>query len=211
MFRVVADLLTKQQATVDIIVVAGCSAIYVVASLFQLPIGWIVIFVFCVLTLYILGVLSRRKHTWRDYGIRADNFLQAGWRVGCWTVGAALALVIVSLSLGNTFSRPELLWLLPLYPLWGVVQQFIYQGILHRALMTCISRPNRALVVNSVLFAAVHAADWRVVCLTFVGGLCWSWFYQRWPNIWVLGISHGLLGAVAYPLLLGQNTLEHVF
>lgn len=204
-------LLTKKQAIVDIVVVAGCSAGYVLASLLGLPIGWIVLIVVGILTLYCLFVLRRRPDTWRDYGFRADNFWDAGWRVGCWTVVAALVLIVVSLSLGNTFSRPEMLLLLPLYPLWGIVQQFVFQGILHRALMTCIASRNLALLINSSLFAVVHIQDWRVVGLTFVAGLCWSWFYQRWPNLWVLGISHGLLGGIAYPLLLGQNTLEQVF
>jgi hypothetical protein len=204
-------LLTKQQATVDIVVVGGCSVAYVVASLFRIPISWNVSIVVCILTLYFLIVLRRRNDTWRDYGIRADNLWDAGWRVGLWTFAAALVLVIASLSVGNTFSRPELLLLLPLYPLWGIVQQFIFQGILHRALMTRLSNPNLALFINSVLFAAVHVLDWRVVCLTFVAGLCWSWFYQRWPNIWVLGISHGLLAGLAYPLFLGRNTLEDLF
>ncbi len=208
---VVADLLTKRQATSDICVVSGCSAVYIVASVRGLPIGWIVTIVVGMLTVYFLCVLRPRSDTWRDYGFRADNFWQAGWRVGVWTLGAAVVLVLVSRSLGNSFSRPELLLLLPLYPVWGILQQFVFQGILHRALMICITRRNLALLTNSVMFAAVHIEDWRVVGLTLVAGLCWSWFYQRWPNIWVLGISHGLLGGLAYPLLLGQNTLEHVF
>jgi membrane protease YdiL (CAAX protease family) len=204
-------LLTKHDATTDIIVVSGTSAAYVVASLLGLPIGWTVSFVAGILTLYLVCVLRRRSETWRDYGVRVDNFREAAWRVGCWTLVAALLILMASLALGNTISRPELLLLLPLYPLWGILQQFIFQGILHRALMTCIVNRNMALLVNSLLFAAVHLSDWRVVALTFPAGLCWSWFYQRWPNIWVLGISHGLLGGLAYPLLLGQNTLQQVF
>ncbi len=204
-------MLTGRQARIDILVVAGSSIGYVMTSLAGVPVGWSVSIVTGILVLYYACVLRRRQTPWRDYGFRADNIREAGWRVGCWTLGATGLLVLVAGLLGNTFSRPELLLLLPLYPLWGILQQFVFQGILHRALLTCLDSRQLALLINSVLFALVHVSDGRVVGLTFVAGLCWSWFYQRWPNLWVLGISHGVLGAVAYPLLLGQNTLERIF
>jgi membrane protease YdiL (CAAX protease family) len=113
--------------------------------------------------------------------------------------------------LGNSLNRPELLLLLLLYPLWGVVQQFVFQGILHRAVLHCVDCRNVALFVTTVLFAAVHVPDWRIVGLTLVAGFGWSWFFQRCPNLWVLGVSHGVLGGLTYPLLLGRNTLEQIF
>lgn len=204
-------MLTKKQAAFDVLVVAGCSSAYVVASLLHVPIGWIIPVVVCVLICYLLFVLGRRSQTWRDYGLRSDNLAAAAWRIGCWTLVAAGLIVAWAIHRDNSLVRPELLILLPLYPLWGLVQQFIFQGILHRALLVMIPSRSVALTVNSVAFASVHVADWPVVALTFVAGFCWSWFYQRWPNIWVLGVSHGVLAGLTYPLLLSENPLERFF
>lgn len=202
---------TPRQAATDIAVVAGVSIAHGVASLAGLPVGWIVSGVGVVLTAYVLFVLRRRKEPWRAYGFRADNLRQAGWRVGLWTGAVAILIILASRALGNSLDRPELLLLLPLYPLWGILQQFVFQGIVHRALLRLIDQRNVALGISAILFATVHIPFWPVVGLTLGGGLCWSWFYQRWPNLWVLGISHGVLGSLAYSLLLGRNTLEQVF
>ena len=46
--------------------------------------------------------------------------------------------------------------------------------------------------------------------LTFVGGLVWSALFVRHPNVLALGISHGILATLAYPLLLGTNPLDGI-
>jgi membrane protease YdiL (CAAX protease family) len=205
------DMLTKQQAMTDILVVGGCCLGYVAATLAGLPLGWIILLVVTTLTAYVFVELRRRKLDWHALGFRTDNLRTAAARVGLWTAIAASALVAVAVLLGNSLNRPELLLLLPLYPLWGVLQQFVFQGILHRAVLRCVDCRHSALLVTTLLFAAVHVPDWRIVGLTLIAGLCWSWFYQRWPNVWVLGVSHGLLGGLTYPLLLGRNTLAQFF
>jgi hypothetical protein len=40
------------------------------------------------------------------------------------------------------------------------------------------------------------------VLLTFVAGVVWSLLYRRWPNVRPLALSHSVLAAVAYPVLL---------
>ena len=201
---------SRKQAALDILVVAGCSLMYIAASLLGVPILWIIRLVVGVVGLYIIGVLRIRDDRWRDYGVRVDNLWAAGWRVGIWTALSALSIGVLSRALGTQLDGNEWFLALFLYPFWGLVQQFVFQGILHRALLVWIWNRNRACLVNSLIFAGVHIADLRVVGLTLVAGCCWSWFYQRWPNVWVLGISHGLLGGLAYRLLLNVRIGEHL-
>lgn len=198
----------KRRALLDAVVVLGCSAAYLAADLAGLPIGWIIPVVVAVLAGYGLLVLRRRGETWREFGLRLDNLGAAGWRVGCFTLAAAAAMIVAAMVHKRPVWRPELAVMLPLYPLWGLVQQFIFQGILHRALLVLLPNRTAALVVNSLAFGLVHVSDPRVAGLTAAAGAVWSWFYQRWPNIWVLGVSHGILAALAYPLLLDENPVE---
>ena len=43
------------------------------------------------------------------------------------------------------------------------------------------------------------------MALTLVAGLAFTWIYETYGNLWAVGIVHGLLGALAYYAVLGQN------
>ncbi len=106
---------------------------------------------------------------------------------------------------------PELLILVPLYPIWGIIQQFIFQGILHRRLQQVSGSDWVAILATSLIFAAIHIADLRITGLVMIAGLYWSWSFSRTPNLWTLGVSHGVLAVLAYYLLLGEQTLQKIF
>jgi hypothetical protein len=46
-----------------------------------------------------------------------------------------------------------------------------------------------------------------LVALTAVAGTGWSILHLRWPNVLALGLSHGVLAALTYPLLLEGDPL----
>ena len=52
-----------------------------------------------------------------------------------------------------------------------------------------------------------HAPDWPIMALTLPVGLLSIEHYRRWPNLWVLGTAHALLGTFAYYFLLGRDPL----
>jgi len=43
--------------------------------------------------------------------------------------------------------------------------------------------------------------------ITFVGGLIWAFVYQRYPNLWALGLSHGFMTFVLV-MSVPQNALR---
>ncbi|MFQ5747893.1 MAG: type II CAAX prenyl endopeptidase Rce1 family protein [Planctomycetota bacterium] len=112
-----------------------------------------------------------------------------------------------ALGNGRPLASSELALLLPLYPLHGVAQQFVFQGILNRRLTTLFGRPFPTACATAAAFALVHFGSPVLMALTFPAGLAWSLLYQRRPNLWALGLSHGILAALAYPLVLGENPL----
>lgn len=92
-------------------------------------------------------------------------------------------------------------------PLWGVVQQYVLQGFIYRrvrllmvdetAFRHITERQIRAaILVTAVVFALVHLPNLTLSLLTFAAALLWSWVYERAPNLWALGLSHGLLSLV---------------
>jgi membrane protease YdiL (CAAX protease family) len=117
-------------------------------------------------------------------GVAMGIFVWIGWRAG-------------SLHLYDPFLQGLLV-----FPLSGIAQQTILQGIVHRRLreMLCTSRNGSkgstrwiAIGLTGVLFCLLHAPNIPLMGLTLVGGLIWSWVYDRAPNLLILGISHGMI------------------
>lgn len=96
---------------------------------------------------------------------------------------------------------------LVIVPLWGIVQQYVLQGFIYRRVRMLmvddrsLKRPmdqqvRYAILVTAAIFAFVHLPNLTLSLLTFTAALLWSWVYERAPNLWVLGFSHGLLSLV---------------
>ena len=205
-----AEGVTRAQAGTDVTVVLGCAAFYVVAANAEIGGAWLIAGVGLIFALYAVLVLARRGEGLRDFGLGRDNLCAAARHVGAWTAVAGAMILIVALVRGESLFKPELLVMLPLYPLWGVVQQLIFQGLLHRRLLALVDRPGVALVLTSTTFALVHLGSWPLVTLTFLAGLFWSWCFRLYGNVWVLGASHGILAALVYPLVLADNPLSRM-
>lgn len=120
-------------------------------------------------------------------GLGCALFLWIGW----WTE---------SLHLYDQFGRA-----LFLLPVSGIAQQTILQGVLHRRLREWLTPAANvptpragwlAIGLTAALFSLLHAPNGPLMGLTFVGGLVWSWVYDRAPNLLLLGISHGMISLV---------------
>ena len=120
-------------------------------------------------------------------GLACALFLGIGW----WTE---------SLHLYDQFGRA-----LFLLPISGIAQQTLLQGVLHRRLRELLTPIANAptprtrwmgIGLTAVLFSLLHAPNEPLMGLTLVGGLIWSWVYDRAPNLLLLGISHGVVSLV---------------
>ncbi len=148
-----------------------------------------------------LMIYSHRLHheTPQILGFTAHNFVRALKLlilpmiiVGALLMG--IGYFAHSLNFGQRF------WLsLLLLPLWGLTQQYILQGFIYRRLQIILGAEKKSLLIflAALLFALVHAPNLPLMFLTLVGGLIWTWVYERAPNLWALGISHGVMSAIA--------------
>jgi membrane protease YdiL (CAAX protease family) len=142
-------------------------------------------------------------HTW---GLRWDNLAAAAKPAFIVTLFLVLGATGYAFAAGN-FPPARGFWIiLLLYPAWGVAQQFLLNAMLARNLAAIL--PGwAAVLLSAALFAAAHAPDLPVVLLTLPAGALWVLMYRRWPNLWALGIAHGLIGTVVFYGVLGRNPL----
>ncbi len=128
------------------------------------------------------------KHFWRALRLLILPML---------VVGALLFFIgyqAHSLNFGERF------WLsLLVVPFWGLTQQYILQGFIYRRLKRIFPAQNSYIIIliAAVLFALVHAPNLPLMFLTLIGGIVWTWVYACAPNLFVLGLSHGVMSAVA--------------
>ena len=183
---------------------------YVLVSNLGLETRWIFAGAGLVVAGFVWFTYRTGEETWRDFGLRVDNLASAALPIGLTTLIASLAIVIYAIASGASLWRSDLAILLPLYPAWGVVQQLMFQGFLHRRLRVLLRSSSGAVLLTAIFFALTHTGDARLIGLTLVAGLAWSALFVRWPNVWLLGASHGVLAALTYPLLLGDAPLERI-
>ncbi|MEZ4241126.1 MAG: CPBP family glutamic-type intramembrane protease [Myxococcota bacterium] len=161
---------------------------------------------------------------WLAYGavrLRADPTLRDRWGL---RPSAHLRPILVRLvplgaalvPLGATWAAlhgrpllPEALLLsLALYPLWGLVQQWLVQALLVDNVRQLTGATLPWLVaLGAVGFGAVHLQHPVLVVATAVMGGVYVALFQRWRNLWPLAVAHGWLGSLFYPWVLGLDPL----
>lgn len=201
---------TRGQALRDVLFVLALCIAYVVLESLAVPKRWTFAGAGAALAAFGVVCVRRGAESWRDLGLRTDNLVPALGAAGLFTALAAAGIVAFAVLRNVPLWRSDMALLLPLYPVWGIVQQTIFQGVLHRRLHVVLRSAPLEVAVTSAAFALVHWGAVPLVALTLAAGVCWSLLFRRRPNTWALGLSHGVLAALAYPLVLGDAPLGRI-
>lgn len=159
---------------------------------------------------YGLWTATRHPDVVRDWGFTRANLLACARPTAALVGFAAVVMALIGAAQGQL----DPVWTLPvtllLYPLWGLVQQWLVQGVLVRA-MACLpgraSHPVAITLVAATAFGLVHWPYPALMVATVGLGLVATPLYLRHRNLWPLGVAHGWLGALLYHWVLGRNPL----
>ena len=153
-----------------------------------------------VATLFAFMFVSHRLRgeSARDVGFRLDNFGRCVRLLAPPTLLAAALLISVGwLASSISFTRwsggQSILGVPALGVFWGLLQQYALQGFINRRAQAVWGRGWASVFVVALVFGALHLPNPWLTLATFAGGLLWAWVYQREPNLYALGLAHGLM------------------
>lgn len=144
------------------------------------------------------------------WGLTKQGFF-ASLKLSSWFAVPAVAFLIIWGWQADNLPPPAGFWLLFwLYPLYGIAQQFALQGLITKNLRSLFNQtPLRALLAG-MLFAIAHLPNLTLAVLVLPMGFIFALIFEKHRNIWALGIVHGILGALAYCLVLGEDPAKEI-
>ena len=165
-----------------------------------------------------LGYIIYRSKTkpgiTKYWGFRTDSFLSVLKMVLPFGVLAVIACFVVGFYQGTIHISWTLIPILILYPIWGVIQQFLLIGLTAGNLQDMQSfRLQHYLIVfiAALLFGAIHYPFVWLMIGTFVLAIFYGWVYLRERNLYVLGIFHGWLGGIFYYTVMERDPWMELF
>ena len=153
-------------------------------------------------------VLFRMKTTpgiTRVWGFRRAKFVSALTAAILFAVPACAVMIWYGLWKEYWPLPATFLVLLVFYPVWGMAQQFALQALITKNLRGMVPRVSLRAVAAGLLFSVSHFPNFLLMALTLPAGIAFTWIFERKRNIWAIGLVHGLLGALAYYLVLGKD------
>jgi uncharacterized protein len=180
-------------------------------------INWRFPFIVAVIICWGVYIIYRNKteqgilHYW---GFRRDNFCSVAKRVLPYGLAAVFLFFATGIYQGTIHISWTIIPVLILYPLWGMIQQFLLIALTAGNLQH-MSRINLqpAVIITStaLLFGLIHYPyNWLMIG-SFVLALFYGYFYLRERNIYVLGLFHGWLGALFYYTIMERDPFLELF
>ena len=148
------------------------------------------------------------------WGFRTDNFKKVLLMVLPFGLVAVASFFITGYFLGTINITWHIIPILILYPIWGVIQQFLVIGLMAGNLQDFenqkLSKPV-IIVLTALLFAGVHYPYYWLILGTFVLALFYGFIYLKERNVYVMGLFHGWLGGLFFYTVVNRDPFAEVF
>lgn len=163
---------------------------------------------------YVLYRSKKDSSILAHWGFRTDNFKKVLMMVLPFGIVAVAAFFITGYFLGTINLTWHIIPILLLYPIWGVIQQFLVIGLMAGNLQDFekqkLSKPV-IIMLTALLFGAVHYPYYWLMLATFVLALFYGFIYLKERNVYVMGLFHGWLGGLFFYTVVNRDPFVEVF
>ncbi|MBN2460664.1 MAG: CPBP family intramembrane metalloprotease [Candidatus Cloacimonetes bacterium] len=150
----------------------------------------------------------------REWGLRNSSLPRSIRIIIPVTILSILSCIIYGLLTSRALLTWNILPVLILYPVWGIIQQFLLAALLAGNMEILLkNRIPRILIVIStaILFALIHLPEVPLVLVALGLGCFTVSVFLKYRNIWTIGIFHGLFATVFYFFVLGIDPWQQLF
>ena len=198
---------TQRPCYPELVAIVCAGLLHVVAeiALSELAARTFNIFVSVCFLIYLIWRARTSSGAVQAWGMRRGNFCPALRAQLSFGAVGAVAIVVFGLAT-DSLNLPWSFWMtVALYPVWGIAQQFALQNLIARNLTAVLSHPVAIAGASAVVFSAAHYPRADLMVLTLISGFFFTLIYRRVPNLWAVGIVHGLLGSLAVYVILHED------
>jgi membrane protease YdiL (CAAX protease family) len=153
------------------------------------------------------GILSR-------WGFRLDNFKKVTRNILPFGLFALAFFVIIGFYRNTINVTWHIFPILILYPIWGIIQQFLVIGLVAGNLNDMEGKKlNKrvTIVVTALLFGLIHYPYCWLMIGTFILAILYGYIYLKDRNVFVMGLFHGWLGGLFFYTVVGRDPFVEVF
>ena len=164
--------------------------------------------------MYVIYRNRKQPGILRYWGFRTDNFKKVLKMILLFGVFAVIAFAGIGFYQGTINITWHIIPILILYPVWGIIQQFLLIGLTLGNMQDLKGhRLNKVvmILVAAVLFALVHYPYSWLIIGTFILALLYGLIYLKERNLYVLGIFHGWLGGLFYYTVVDRDPFLEMF
>lgn len=164
--------------------------------------------------MYVLYRNRKQPGILRYWGFRTDNFKKVVKMILPFGLLAVIAFTGIGLYQGTINITWHIIPILILYPIWGIIQQFLLIALTSGNMQDLKSyRLNKLMIlfITAVVFALVHYPYSWLIIGTFILALLYGFIYLKERNLYVLGIFHGWLGGLFYYTAVDRDPFFEMF
>ena len=168
--------------------------------LFLQPIYCLYIKVFSVVIIISFFILCNivNKESPKVLGFRWDNWLASSKPLLLFTLVSICFLsyiwqLVFPIS-NQSYRNPELWSSLLKYIFWGLIQGYIFLGFFFRRYRVIFFDPKNAITLSALTFSLIHIPSPALMIFSFCAGTVWAWVFNKYPNLFITAMSHGILG-----------------
>jgi len=164
------------------------------------PVAWRML-VLCISLLLIMGIIRFEKISDRDLGIQKVSYRAVFWYLLFTSIGI-IGLWYVH-HLGGLHSSQawwKIQHLLFAFIPVSILQEVAYRSFLFLKLKQLFSHTATIVCANAFLFGILHSiypSPLLMVGVSMIGGIGFALLYNRYPNLFLVCVSHIILNFVA--------------
>lgn len=201
----------RRQLEVGAAIITGVAKI-VVMNIWMRPLLFIILacggwFIYII---YRNRTTAGMRHYW---GLTFKGFKKDFLYFSPWVAALIISSIFIGKELGTSVLNPTIIPILLLYPLWGIIQQFLVLNLVAQNLQD-MQKPKfgtiTIITITALAFSIIHFPYWELIAGTFLMAIVYTWLYLRGANLLVLGIFHGWLGAFFLYTLLGRDAFSEL-